>query len=167
MDEAETRRALVRHWNYEGVDYDKSHEIYHEDAILEFPQSGEQFMGKANFLTWRKQYPAKLAFRIRRMTGRGDLWVTEYLLSYDGGPWNFVVNIATFRGNRIASEAIYVMDGFEAADWRKPWATSFDPLASVSPDEYQEGSPSDRMSASRLPGWPAASRQLTCHGTDR
>ena len=49
MDEAKVRAALVRHWEYEGVDYDVSHEIYHEDAILEFPQSGERFIGKEGF----------------------------------------------------------------------------------------------------------------------
>ena len=48
---------------------------------MEFSQSGERFVGKPNFLTWRKQYPAKLDFRIRRITGEGDLWVTENLIS--------------------------------------------------------------------------------------
>ena len=76
--------ALVRHWGYEGRDYDRSHETDHEDALLEFPQSGKRFIGKPNFLTWRKRYPAKLDFRIRRISGEGDLWVTENLISYDG-----------------------------------------------------------------------------------
>jgi hypothetical protein len=75
MDEDRIRDALLRHWQFEGIDYDKSHEIYHEDAVLEFPQSGERFVGRQNFLTWRKQYPAKLDFRIRKITHDGDLWV--------------------------------------------------------------------------------------------
>ena len=66
MDDAAIRKALVRHWEFEGLDYDKSHEIYHDDAVLEFPQSGERFIGRQNFLTWRKKYPAKLDFKIRR-----------------------------------------------------------------------------------------------------
>jgi SnoaL-like domain len=138
MDEAGVRRALVRHWQYAGRDEDIVHEIYHDDAILEFPQSGERFIGKQNFLTWRKQYPAKLEFRIRRITGQGDLWVSEGLISYDGSPWMFEVNVLRFRGDRIAREATYVMEGFEAATWRSPWATMFDPLASVAPEEWQE-----------------------------
>ena len=139
MDDAAIRKGLVRHWEYEGRDYDKSHEIYHDDAVLEFPQSGERFIGKESFLTWRKQYPAKLDFRIRRITGRGELWVTENLISYDGSPWMFTVNVLQFRGDKIAREYLYVMEGFEPAEWRGPWATRFDPLASVLPHEWQEG----------------------------
>ena len=140
-DEPEIREALVRHWQYEGLDFDRSHEIYHDDAVLEFPQSGERFVGKENFLTWRKRYPAKIDFRIRRMTHDGDLWVTENLISYDGSPWMFTINILRFRGDRIAHEALYVFEGFEAAEWRQEWATRFDPLASVAPAEWQPGSP--------------------------
>jgi hypothetical protein len=139
MNEATIRAALVRHWQYEGTDFDKSHEIYHDDAVLEFPQSGERFIGKENFLTWRRKYPADLDFRIRRMTNSGDLWVTEYLLSYDGAPYMFTINVLQFRGDKIAKESIYVMEGFEAAGWRAEWATRFDPLASTSPAEWQEG----------------------------
>ncbi len=141
MDETAVRKALVRHWEYAGLDEDIGHEIYHDDAVLDFPQSGERFVGKPNFLTWRKQYPAKVAFKIRRINGAGDLWVTENLISYDGGPWMFAVNILRFRGDRVAHELIYIMEGFDAADWRNPWVTMFDPLASVSPAEWQEGVP--------------------------
>ena len=52
MDDDRIRLALMRHWQFEGIDYDKSHEIYHEDAVLEFPQSGERFEGVANFTKW-------------------------------------------------------------------------------------------------------------------
>lgn len=138
MDDASIRAALVRHWEFEGRDYDKSHEIYHEDAVLEFPQSGERFIGKQNFLTWRKQYPAELDFRIRRITGHGDLWVTENLISYDGAPFMFTINVLQFRGDKIAREYLYVMEGFDAAAWRGEWATRFDPLASVAPADWRE-----------------------------
>jgi len=141
MDEAVIREALVRHWQYDGIDYDRSHEIYHDDAVLEFPQSGERFVGKENFLTWRRRYPAKVDFKIRRITHDGDLWIVENLISYDGAPWMFTVNILRFRGDRVGHEAIYIMDGFDAADWRKQWATPFDRLASITPDEWQSGVP--------------------------
>ena len=141
MDEATVRAALMRHWAYEGVDFDISHEIYHDDAVLEFPQSGERFVGRSNVQTWRQRYPAKVKFRIRRISGRANLWVTEYLISYDDGPWMFVVNILTFRGDRVAHEAIYIMEGFDAAEWRTPWSTPFDPFESVAPEEWREGEP--------------------------
>ncbi len=137
MDEEAIREALVRHWRYEGIDYDKSHEIYHDDAVLEFPQSGERFVGKQAFLTWRRQYPAKLDFRIRRISHEGDLWVTENLISYDGSPWMFTVNILRFRGDRIAHERLYVMEGFEPAPSRTEWAERFDPLEAITPEDWR------------------------------
>lgn len=114
-------RALRRHWEYSGKDEDVAHEIYHEDAVLEFPQSGERFEGVANFREWRRQYPAELSFHLRRISHREDLVVTEYLISYDRAPWMFTVSIMELRGPRVARERIYIMDGFEPADWRAPW----------------------------------------------
>jgi hypothetical protein len=98
MEEATIRAALRRHWEYAAADQDISHELYHDDAILEFPQSQERFEGKANFLTWRKRYPAALEFKLRRIRGRGDLWVAELSLRYDGGPWHYGCSILEFRG---------------------------------------------------------------------
>ena len=40
VDEAERRAQIRRYWEHSGSDQDISHEIYHEDAVLEFPQSG-------------------------------------------------------------------------------------------------------------------------------
>ena len=40
---------VERYFEYAGRDVDRAHEIYHEDAVLEFPQSGERFEGLANF----------------------------------------------------------------------------------------------------------------------
>ena len=54
MDETDILAALRSHWENETTDIDKSHELYHDDAVLEFPQSRERFIGKANFLAWRK-----------------------------------------------------------------------------------------------------------------
>lgn len=121
MDEKAILQALEHHWEHSGRDEVAAHEIYHEDAILEFPQSGERFEGKANFLAWRQQYPAKLEFRQQRKRGRGDLWVAENLIRYGDGPWNFTVNILEFRGDKVAHETIYVTEGWEAPQWRAKW----------------------------------------------
>ncbi len=117
----ELERALRRHWDYSGKDEDIAHEIYHDDAVLEFPQSGERFEGVENFREWRRQYPAELKFHLRRISHRTDLVVTEYLISYNGEPWMFTVSIMEFRDDRVARERIYIMEGWDAADWRTPW----------------------------------------------
>jgi hypothetical protein len=89
--------------------------------FLSFPQSGERFVGVENFREWRRLYPASLAFEIREIRGRDDLWVAENLISYDQGPWNFTVNILEFRGAKVARESIYITEGWEAPEWRAPW----------------------------------------------
>jgi SnoaL-like protein len=131
--------ALVRELGSASVGVEDSHVIYHDDAILEFPQSGERFIGKHNFMEWRRQYPGEVRYRIRRITGSGDVWVNELLISYGGGPWTPGVAIVTFRGDKIAREAIYVTAPWEAADWRARWATRFDPDASIDPADWTPG----------------------------
>ena len=121
LDESDLLLALRRHWDYSGKDEDVASEIYHDDAVLEFPQSGERFEGVENFREWRRRYPATLKFHTRRITHRDDLVVVENLISYNGAPWMFTVNILQFRGDRVAHERIYIMDGWDPAEWRAPW----------------------------------------------
>ena len=62
--DAARRAAILRQW--ERIDDpERSHELYHDDAVLEFPQSGERFEGVANFRAWREQYPVPVEFRVR------------------------------------------------------------------------------------------------------
>ena len=98
-----------------------AHAIYHDDAVLEFPQSGERFEGIANFREWREEYPADVTFHVRRISGAGDVWVREMSISYDGGPWMLGVAVVEFRGDRVARERIYVTEQWEAPAWRAPW----------------------------------------------
>jgi hypothetical protein len=121
LTDEELVRALRRHWDHSGRDEDVAHDFYHEHAVLEFPQSGERFEGVENFREWRRQYPSNVKFHLRRISHRDDLVVTEYLISYDGAPWMFTVSIMEFEDDRVAHERIYVMEGFDAAEWRKPW----------------------------------------------
>ena len=125
MDEETLMTALRRHWEYAATDQEITHEIYHDDAVLEFPQSRERFVGKANFMAWRKIYPANLEFKIRRIRGRGDLWVAETSIRYDDGPWQFGCNILEFRGEKVARETIYIAEGWEAPEWRAPWRAAW------------------------------------------
>jgi hypothetical protein len=118
----EVRELFLHHLRYSGADEDKAHEIYHDDAILEFPQSGERFRGKANIQGWRQQYPAQLDFEPREIRGSGDVWIGEGRLLYDGGNSVHFVKILEFRGDLVQRETIYTAEPFPAPDWRKPWA---------------------------------------------
>jgi hypothetical protein len=121
MDDAERRAQIQRYLDYSGIDQDISHEIYHDDAVLEFPQSGERFDGVENFREWRRQYPAAVDFELRNLRGVDDLWVAEISVSYDDGPSVFGVTILEFHGDKVARETIYVAEPWEAPEWRAPW----------------------------------------------
>jgi hypothetical protein len=122
MDEAAALAAL-KHY-LDTTDQDAAHEIYHPDAVLEFPQSGERFDGVESFKAWRSIYPAKVDYDLRRFRGSGDVWVAEIVLRYDGGPPYFGVSILEFRGDKVARETIYGGDAWEAPDWRAPYRSA-------------------------------------------
>ena len=56
--------------------------------------------------------PNKKRFTVRRIVGGGDLWVSEFVLSYDGIP-SYVVSIMEFRDGRVAHETQYLGDRFD------------------------------------------------------
>jgi hypothetical protein len=120
--DAKTVRAMLEHnFEHSGSDPVKAHEIYAEDAVLEFPQSGERFVGVENFREWRRGYPANVSFEFREVRGAGDIWVVELSVRYDDGPENFGISIHEFRDELIVRETIYVAEGFEAPEWRAEW----------------------------------------------
>ena len=120
--DAATLRAMLEHQFERGhSDPVGAHAMYHDDAVLEFPQSGERFEGVENFREWRSRYPASTEFEFREIRGRDDLWVVELSLRYDGGPEHFGVSVHEFRDGKIARETIYVGEGWEAPEWRAQW----------------------------------------------
>jgi hypothetical protein len=121
MDAATIRSMLEQHFENAASDPHRAHEMYHEDAVLEFPQSGERFVGVDNFREWRSNYPANTTFEFREIRGRDDLWVAELSVRYDGGTGNFGVSILELRGDKIARESIYVAEGFQPPEWRAQW----------------------------------------------
>jgi hypothetical protein len=122
----DTRRAQIERQIQLAAEQDAvgSHALYHDDAVLEFPQSGERFEGLDNFREWRERYPATVEFRIRRVTGSGLTWVRELSIRYDGGPWMLGVGVLEFRGDRVARERIYVTEPWEAPEWRARWRSA-------------------------------------------
>ena len=125
MDNLEISNALNRHWEFAGEDIDKSHEIYRDDVIVEFPQYGEKIFGKKGIYELRKHYPAKLSFNILRTRGEGSLWVTEYIITYYGRPVN-VVCIMEFRDDKVAHETLYFGDPFQPSVRRSKWIEKSD-----------------------------------------
>jgi hypothetical protein len=122
----EIRAALDQHWAASDAnDFVTEHRIYHEDAVLEYPQSGERTRGRSNIENQRSGQPSNKRFSIRRIIGSGDLWVTEFILTYDGKP-SYTVSIMEFRGDKVARETQYFADPFEAPAFRAQWVERMD-----------------------------------------
>ena len=118
MDDRTVRTALERHWEAsDASDFDVEHEIYAEDAVLYYPQSGELIRGRQNIQESRFVQPNRKRFTVRRMIGGGDLWVTEFILTYDDVP-SYAVSIMEFREGLVANETQYFADRFEPAPSR-------------------------------------------------
>src|ERR1700712_3623385 len=118
MDDRTVRAALQRHWDSsDPSDFQNEHEIYREDAVLDYPQSGERIRGRRNIQQSRTVQPNNKRFTVRRMIGGGDLWVTEFVLTYDGVP-SYTVSIMEFRDGLVAHETQYFADRFEPAPSR-------------------------------------------------
>ena len=115
MDDRTARAALERHWEASDAnDFIVEHEIYREDALLHYPQSGERIRGRHNIQESRTVQPNKKRFTVQRIIGSGDLWVSEFILGYDGVP-SYTVSIMEFREGLVAHETQYFADRFEPA----------------------------------------------------
>jgi hypothetical protein len=123
MTEREIQAALERHWAAsQAGDQDAEHIIYHEDAVLDYPQSGERICGRWNIQGSRTEHPAKRTLTVRRIVGSGDLWVTEFILTFDGRPTE-AVSIMEFRDGKVERERQYFADPFNAPEWRAKWTS--------------------------------------------
>jgi hypothetical protein len=126
MSDQEVRDALNQHWAAsDSGDFSTEHDIYQDDAVLDYPQSRERILGRHNIQVTRTLQPSKKRFEVHRIIGSGDLWITEYVLTYDAQPF-YTVSIMEFRGVKVAHETQYFADPFKASEWRKKWVTNMD-----------------------------------------
>jgi hypothetical protein len=121
MDEDGIRAALDRHWAASDAnDFDVEHDIYREDAVLEYPQSDERIRGRHNIQASRVAQPNTKRFTVSRIVGSSDLWVTEFILTYDGRP-SYSVSIMEFQDGKVSRETQYFGDPFEPGPSRAHW----------------------------------------------
>jgi len=121
MEDRDIRAALDHHWAASDAnDFEGEHQIYREDAVLDYPQSGERICGRQKIKASRAAQPNQKRFSVRRIVGTGDLWVTEYVLTYDGRP-TYTVSIMEFLEGKVARETQYFSDPFEPGPSRAQW----------------------------------------------
>jgi hypothetical protein len=52
--------------------------------------------------------------------GKGNLWVTEYVI-IDEGKRAYTVSMMEFRDGKVSHETQYFADPFDAPAWRAQW----------------------------------------------
>jgi hypothetical protein len=124
MDATTASRLLEQHFEYSASDPERAHEMYAENAVLEFPQSGERFAGVENMRPWRSEYPLPTVPEIQRVRGGGDLWVFEITVTYGDEPPQYGVAIWELEAEKVVRETIYVSEGWEAPEWRAKWRSA-------------------------------------------
>lgn len=122
MNDPQIRAALERHWAASAAgNQDAEHEIYDDDTILEYPQSGERIRGRHNVQAQRSAHPDRPSgFVVRRIIGEGGLWVSECVITYGGRPFN-TVSIMEFQAGKVVRETQYFAEPFEPPAWRAQW----------------------------------------------
>jgi hypothetical protein len=116
--ETDFRARLQQHWEAsERGDVDAEHAIYAANAILDYPQSGERFSGRAKIREQRGAHPAERHFAIRRIAGGANLWVSECVITYDGVP-TYSVSVMEISDGLVMHETQYFADPFPAAPGR-------------------------------------------------
>jgi hypothetical protein len=124
--DSDLRAALQTHWAASDAnDFATEHQIYRDDAVLEYPQSGERIRGRHNIQASRVAQPNQKHFTVRRMVGGGNLWISELILTYDEQPF-YVVSIMEFEGGNVVRETQYFSEAFEPGPSRAQWVERMD-----------------------------------------
>ena len=116
--DARIRAAIEEHWRASAAHEEAAeHAIYAAGAMLDYPQSGERFRGRAAIAAQRGRHPAERRFAVRRVTGAGGLWVSEVTITYDGAP-SYSVSVMEFEGEQVVRETQYFAGAFPSPMWR-------------------------------------------------
>lgn len=122
-------------------DWDALGDVYHDDYVEEYPQSGEVFRGLAMARAVRENYPGGFvdqgvddrvprvigsvpewvrtpSFTVVRVAGTGDTATATFRTRYpDGSSW-WIVTIFEVRGDKIAKGTMFFAPLFDPPEWR-------------------------------------------------
>jgi hypothetical protein len=111
-------------------------EMYADDIVQEWPQSGERIRGKQNVMAINENYPTgsgtNPTAKLRRILKPGAAWVIEGTIDYgDGIPVSSVSIIELGPDGKVRHQTDYFANPFEAPEWRKPWVEQMEPAGTV------------------------------------
>jgi hypothetical protein len=124
MDESTARAMIVRYWEAANTkDFDSVNDLFADDVLVEWPQSGERVRGKEACIKVFSEYPggSPRLIDVRRVMGKDDFWVAEAELEYPGPQTYITVSVFEFRNGKIVHEIDWFAEPFPAPEWRMQW----------------------------------------------
>jgi hypothetical protein len=111
-------------------------EMYADDVVQEWPQSGERIRGKQNIMAVNENYPTgsgtNPSAKLRRILKPGEAWVIESVIDYgDGVPVSAISIIETNAQGMVVKQTDYFANPFEAPEWRKQWVEQMEPMGAA------------------------------------
>lgn len=123
------------------LDWPRLDEVFHADAVLEYPQSGERFRGLANIRAQFEHYPdldpggsdleevigeskayaLTSSYTVIGVDGSGDRGTAIVRVRYPDGSLWWAVNVYELRDGRITRSRTYFAPDFEPPEWRAPY----------------------------------------------
>jgi len=126
MRDEDVRAALEKHWAAsDDGNFAAEHQIYEDDAILEYPQSGERIRGRVRIQESRMAQPNRKRFSVRRLLGAGSVWISEIVMTYDKQRVH-AVSIMEFEGEKVVRETQYFGEPFQPGPSRAQWVERMD-----------------------------------------
>lgn len=102
-------------------DWDAVREAIADDAIVDYPQSGERiFGGEACLMVYRNYPGGSPRYEVQRITGGPDVFTVEARGHY-GSEIVYLTSIVEFQDGKIARQTDYFASAFEAPAWRSQW----------------------------------------------
>ena len=119
--EKEARGVVEHYWQaLAQKDLETAYNLRHEDFVLEWPQSGERVNGRESVRSIEGAYEGAPEFVLRRLVGRGNFWITEATIGFDGQN-SHVVSVIELKDGKVSHQTDYFGDPFEAPEWRAKW----------------------------------------------
>lgn len=121
MSSSDNRVAVERLFKAaDAQDWTTMKELYHSEAVEEWPQSGERLVGVDNIMAVNENYPDHPSLQVRRILEAGDLVIGEAELDYAGTKYN-LISVFEFDAGKVKNEVDYFCEPFEAEAWRTRW----------------------------------------------
>jgi ketosteroid isomerase-like protein len=105
-------------------DWERMAELLHPDVVVEWPATGERFVGRANIVAANAEYPEGWSINVLRVVGDGDCVVSEVEVPHEGLGVFRAASFWTVRDGLITSGREYWtgVGADEAPAWRAGYA---------------------------------------------